>query len=297
MQTGSENTRIIALQGYCNHADWVLCANTPEPGLIIGMLILHSHAYTLHKFSNHGNLESSEMDSFSFSPIGYVESCFKQKFAIPRQPGLAPHAQAVIRLTGEFGRGAVDGLELSSHIWVQFVFHEILDEGWSPRVRPPRLGGNKKTGVFATRSTHRPNPIGLSVVRLDRIDCSNAVCLHISGVDLLDGTPVLDIKPYIPYADSIDSASNILAAAAPAILPVHFSDEARAHIELLQPGCDMNLQALIQEILGQDPRPAYQQFDEARTYGVTLLDFELKWRYFKPSPGAEIQVEVLALNS
>ncbi|MEQ9567396.1 MAG: tRNA (N6-threonylcarbamoyladenosine(37)-N6)-methyltransferase TrmO, partial [Pseudomonadales bacterium] len=155
----------------------------------------------------------------------------------------------------------------------------------------------KKAGVFATRSTHRPNPLGLSVVRLVGIVFSEGVCLRVSGVDLLDGTPVLDIKPYIPYADMVESATNMLAAATPIILPVHFSDEASGHVELLQENYDVDLRALIQEILGQDPRPAYQQLDETRTYGVTLLDFELKWRYFKPNPGVEIQVEVLALNS
>jgi len=237
------------------------------------------------------------MGNFNFSPIGFVESCFKQKFAIPRQPGLAPHARAIIRLKDGFNLDAVDGLELSSHIWVQFVFHETMEEGWSPRVRPPRLGGNKKTGVFATRSTHRPNPIGLSVVRLEKLDYSDAVCLYISGVDLLDGTPVLDIKPYVPYVDSVETATNMLASSTPEVLPVQFSDKALGHIELLQPGCDVDLRALIQEILAQDPRPAYHKLDEKRTYGVKLLDFELKWRYFKSLPGVGVQVEVLALNS
>jgi tRNA (adenine37-N6)-methyltransferase len=236
------------------------------------------------------------MSKFDFIPIGYVESCFKQKFAIPRQPGLAPNARAIIRLSKEmFGRDAVDGLEMSSHIWVQFVFHETLGEGWAQRVRPPRLGGNKKIGVFATRSTHRPNPIGLSVVRLENIDFTDGVCLHISGVDLLDGTPVLDIKPYIPYVDCVTEATNSLAVSPPGILNVHFSNTAQQQMAILQENQSTDLRDLIKEILGQDPRPAYQQLDEARTYGVKILNFELKWRYFRFED--EIRVEVLALNS
>jgi len=235
------------------------------------------------------------MSKYSFSPIGYVESCFKQKFAIPRQPGLAPNARGIIRLCKkEFGREAVDGLEKSSHIWVQFVFHETLEEGWSQRVRPPRLGGNKKIGVFATRSTHRPSPIGLSVVRLKSIDFTDGVSLHISGIDLLDGTPVLDIKPYVPYVDSVEGAENALAASAPEKLPIQFSSAASRQIESLQLAADTNLRSLIEEILSQDPRPAYQDLDEKRTYGVRLLDFELKWRYVLFE--GETRVEVLALN-
>lgn len=251
--------------------------------------------HELYKLTRHENLKLRKMDNFCFSPIAYVESCFKQKFAIPRQPGLAPNARAIIRLTEQFNPDAVEGLELSSHIWVQFVFHETLEEGWSPRVRPPRLGGNKKTGVFATRSTHRPNPLGLSVVRLDGIDFSEGVCLRVSGVDLLDGTPVLDIKPYIPYVDCIPEASNLLAASPPEKLDVQFSGIALQQVTMLQREQNTDLRALIEEILCQDPRPAYQELDETRTYGVTILDFELKWRYFQSGDG--VQVEVLALNS
>ena len=235
------------------------------------------------------------MNKYEFFPIGYVESCFKQKFAIPRQPGLAPSARAVIRLSKEiFGREAVEGLEMSSHIWVQFVFHETLEEGWAQRVRPPRLGGNKKIGVFATRSTHRPNSIGLSVVRLESMDFTDGVCLHVSGVDLLDGTPVLDIKPYIPYVDSVTEADNSLADSAPKKLAIQFSSEACKQIETLQLTVDTDLRSLIEEILSLDPRPAYQHLDEERTYGVRLLDFELKWRYVLFE--GETRVEVLALN-
>ncbi len=233
------------------------------------------------------------MDQFHFSPIGYVESCFKQKFAIPRQPGLAPHARATIQLLDHFPPATVEGLELSTHIWVQFVFHETVHEGWASRVRPPRLGGNKKVGVFATRSTHRPNPIGMSVVKLDRIDVDKQVRISISGVDLLDGTPVLDIKPYLPYVDSVAAASNQLAQAAPVALPIQFTAQAMNQIDAIQDGQKADVQALISEILAQDPRPAYQKIDETRTYGVRLLDFELKWRYCLA--GEEVYVEVLEL--
>jgi len=142
------------------------------------------------------------------TPIGFVQSCFKEKFATPRQPGLADAAKGVIELIPPFNLPeSVEGLEDCSHIWLQFVFHECMNQGWKPKVRPPRLGGNKKMGVFATRATHRPNALGLSVVKLDGIECTDdQVRLHISGLDLIDGTPILDIKPYIPYSDAIENA-------------------------------------------------------------------------------------------
>ena len=155
---------------------------------------------------------------FTFAPIGVIHSCFKEKFGIPRQPGLVPAARAVLELLPPYNRAeAVRGLEGFSHIWVSFVFHACLDAPWKPTVRPPRLGGNRRLGVFATRSTHRPNPIGLSAVELERIETGpGRVLLHLKGADLMDGTPVLDIKPYLPYSDVIPGATGGFAAEAPA---------------------------------------------------------------------------------
>ena len=158
------------------------------------------------------------------APVGIVRSCFKEKFAIPRQPQLAPAARGVLELLPPFDQGdAVEGLEQVSHVWLLFLFHQALEDKPRLKVRPPRLGGNKSMGVFATRATHRPNGIGQSVVRLEGVEPGR---LLLSGIDLLDGTPVLDIKPYVPYADSIAGASNQMANAAPVAIAVQWADNA-----------------------------------------------------------------------
>src|SRR5690606_10982809 len=174
--------------------------------------------------------------SYSFEPIGVVRSCFAEKFAIPRQPRLAPAATGVLELFPPYDRPeAITGLEQVSHLWLLFVFHAAASGPEHIRVRPPRLGGNQRIGVFASCATHRPNPLGQSVVRLDGIEAGR---LHVSGIDLLDGTPLLDIKPYVPYADSVCEATNDLAPAPPVLLPVSWSsaalDQARMHAGRLQ---------------------------------------------------------------
>lgn len=213
---------------------------------------------------------------FTFAPIGVIHSCFKEKFGIPRQPGLVPAARAVLELLPPYNRAeAVRGLEGFSHIWVSFVFHACLDEAWKPTVRPPRLGGNRRLGVFATRSTHRPNPIGLSAVELERIEASpGQVLLHLKGADLLDGTPVLDIKPYLPYSDVIPGATGGFAAEAPtALFEVSFSQPA-----LDRCAAEPELELLIRQILSRDPRPAYYgKNDGKRVFGMKLLDYDVKW--------------------
>ncbi|WP_110992361.1 tRNA (N6-threonylcarbamoyladenosine(37)-N6)-methyltransferase TrmO [Pseudomonas sichuanensis] len=214
------------------------------------------------------------------SPVGIVRSCFKEKFAIPRQPQLAPAARGVLELLPPFDQGdAVEGLEQVSHVWLLFLFHEALEDKPRLKVRPPRLGGNKSMGVFATRATHRPNGIGQSVVRLEGVEPGR---LLLSGIDLLDGTPVLDIKPYVPYADSILEATNQMAGAAPAPIAVQWSEsalpQAREHALRL----DEPLVALIEQCLAQDPRPAYQVPPVERVYGVKFWDVQVRWHYPQP---------------
>ncbi len=226
--------------------------------------------------------------SYSVSPIGFVRSCFKEKFAIPRQPQLAPAARGVLELVPPFDQAhALDGLEQVSHVWLLFLFHQALEAAPRLRVRPPRLGGNRMVGVFATRSTHRPNGIGQSVVRLERIESGR---LHLSGIDLLDGTPVLDIKPYVPYADAIEDARNGLASDAPELIAVRWTEASlqQAHREALR--LDEPLQELIEQCLAQDPRPAYQTPKPERRYGTRLWDVEVRWHY--PDPESITVLEV-----
>jgi tRNA-Thr(GGU) m(6)t(6)A37 methyltransferase TsaA len=226
----------------------------------------------------------------SVSPIGFVRSCFKEKFAIPRQPQLAPAARGVLELVAPFDSGdAVQGLEQVSHVWLLFLFHQALEDRPRLKVRPPRLGGNKSVGVFATRATHRPNGIGQSVVKLDKVEPGK---LWLSGIDLLDGTPVLDIKPYVPYADSVACAYNRIADAAPQLIEVQWLDDALSppHNHGLRLG--EPLVELIEQCLAQDPRPAYQTPQPERRYGSRFWDVDVRWHY--PEPGKICVLEVVA---
>lgn len=155
--------------------------------------------------------------SVTFEPIGVIRSCFREKFGIPRQAGLVAEAPATLEIMAPYNRAeAFRGLAEFSHVWIVFLFHDINRDGWRPTVRPPRLGGNKRVGVFATRSGYRPNPIGLSAVALEKITQeSGKLRLHLTGGDFLDGTPVLDVKPYVPYADRLPAATGGFAAAPP----------------------------------------------------------------------------------
>ncbi|HKS14078.1 MAG TPA: tRNA (N6-threonylcarbamoyladenosine(37)-N6)-methyltransferase TrmO [Pseudomonas sp.] len=224
----------------------------------------------------------------SVSPVGIVRSCFKEKFAIPRQPQLAPAARGVLELLPPFDQGdAVAGLEQVSHVWLLFLFHQALEDKPRLKVRPPRLGGNKSMGVFATRATHRPNGIGQSVVRLEGVQPGR---LLLSGIDLLDGTPVLDIKPYVPYADCIADARNQMASEAPPGIDVQWSDAAllQARAEALRLG--EPLVELIEQCLAQDPRPAYQVPAPERVYGVKFWDVQVRWHYPRPDRIQVIEV-------
>jgi len=211
------------------------------------------------------------------TPVGIVRSCFKEKFAIPRQPQLAPAARGVLELLPPFDQGdAVEGLEQVSHVWLLFLFHQALEDKPRLKVRPPRLGGNKSMGVFATRATHRPNGIGQSVVRLEGVEPGR---LLLSGIDLLDGTPVIDIKPYVPYADSIAGASNLMASAAPQAITVQWSDDALPQAKTHALRLGEPLAELIEQCLAQDPRPAYQVPAPERVYGVKFWDVQVRWQY------------------
>lgn len=232
---------------------------------------------------------------FHFHPIGVIRSCFREKFGIPRQPRLALAARATLELLPPYDQPVmVRGLEGFSHLWVIFVFHGVPAGRWHPTVRPPRLGGNRRLGVFATRSTFRPNPIGLSAVELEGIAIyGRRVVLHLKGVDLLDGTPVLDIKPYLPYADAIATAMGGFASTVPeSLAAVEFSPAAAAFCREWSEG---DLRELLGQILRQDPRPAYEQNDSAlRRYGMKLYDCDVRWEMRE---GVAYVTEIVQTNS
>ena len=226
-------------------------------------------------------------------PVAIAHTLFKEKFAIPRQPLLAPSAKGHIALLPPYNQAeALQGLEQVSHVWLIFQFHQAQpSEGdkLSLRVRPPRLGGNKKIGVFASRSTHRPNSLGQSLVKLDAID---DCCLQVSGLDLLDGTPIIDIKPYVPYADSLPEAFNHIAEQIPQMIEVVWSDKTLGQAKYHGQRLGDDVQGVIQQCLQQDPKPAYQRPVPDRTYGVRLWDLNVQWHY--PEAGV-IKVLSIAL--
>lgn len=221
------------------------------------------------------------MAEITFSPIGTIHSPYKEKFAIPRQPGLIEDGGGELELIAPYNHpDCVRGLENYSHVWLLFIFHQTMDKNWRPLVRPPRLGGNAKMGVFATRSTFRPNPIGMSLVELKKVECQgNNIKLHLGSLDLVDGTPIIDIKPYLPFAESIPDAHAGFAQDAPdANMDVIFSQTAHHQIQQMHIRYP-NLQRFLTQVLAQDPRPAYKkQSDDNREYAVHLLEFNVRWR-------------------
>lgn len=230
---------------------------------------------------------------FELDTLGLIHSPYKEKFAIPRQPGLVTSSTARLELLPPYNQAdTVRGLEQFSHLWLSFVFHQTMDQGWHPTVRPPRLGGNERVGVFATRSTFRPNPLGLSVVPLLGVTLERGgVWLELGAVDLLDGTPIVDIKPYIPYADSLPQARGGFAPEAPGdLLTVHFSPEAEAALAHHQRSLPQ-LRQFIGEVLAQDPRPAYKKGKaDEKEYGVRLFDLNVRFRIREP------ECEVISLD-
>ncbi|KZE33571.1 tRNA (N6-threonylcarbamoyladenosine(37)-N6)-methyltransferase TrmO [Crenobacter luteus] len=226
--------------------------------------------------------------SYTFEAVGRIHSPYREKFGIPRQPSLAPSARVTLELLPPYNQpDAVRGLSAFSHLWLTFVFHQTAERGWTPLVRPPRLGGNAKVGVFASRSTHRPNPLGLSLVELLDVDTRAGVMLTLAGADLLDGTPVLDIKPYIPFVEARPDARGGFVDGPPPTLAVAWSETALAQLAAL-PAPPPGFAALIGEVLAQDPRPAYQD-DPARVYGVRLYDYNVR---FSVAAGAATVLEI-----
>ncbi len=219
--------------------------------------------------------------SVQIEPVAVVHSCFVEKFGIPRQPGMVKSACAEVELLPPFNRKEmVRGLDAFSHLQLLFLFHGVLAEGWKPTVRPPRLGGRRRVGVFASRSPHRPNHLGLSAVRLDGIEVDRGVRLQVSGVDLLDQTPVVDIKPYIPYSDAIADADAGFTAVddqggvRPAVV---FTDRAALFCSRYRKETGRELRRLITGILQCDPRPCSQRGRKS-DYGMTLWDVNIRWR-------------------
>lgn len=211
------------------------------------------------------------MQSIPIHPIGYIRSDFKEKFGVPRQSGRAPSLTASVEFYPEYAvEDAFREIEGFSHLWLLFDFSATRDKGWNATVRPPRLGGNQRVGVFASRSPFRPNHIGLSCVKLERVEkTAKGVRLLVSGADLIDGTPILDVKPYLPFADCIQSAVGGYAEAKQAYsLQVDFPENLLAKIPAEK-------RAGIIECLADDPRPSYQ--DDERIYGMAFGDYQIKF--------------------
>lgn len=212
--------------------------------------------------------------TLNFDVIATVQSAFATKFGIPRQAGLVPELTSRIVFTPAYRNpDMLRGLEGFSHIWLLWNFSGNRQSGWSPTVRPPRLGGNVRMGVFATRSPFRPNPIGLSCVKLVEIlpDTPDGPVLVVAGADLMDGTPILDIKPYVPYADAHpDALGGFTDQAGDFLLEVHFPPQ------LLEKIPQQEQEALM-GVLSHDPRPSYQN-DPERVYGLSFSGCNVRFR-------------------
>lgn len=213
---------------------------------------------------------SASSQALPLQNIGVMRTPFSQKFGIPRQPGLVA-AEGRLEFVPPFNDpAAVVGLDKASHVWLLWQFHACPESApgeWQKTVRPPRLGGNERLGVFATRSGFRPNRIGMSVCQLLAIEPDGS--LRLGGVDMLDGTPVMDIKPYVSYADSVPDARMEWASAAPTLLEVEWQESVDTS------ALDEKTKTLIEAVLAQDPRPAYQQ--DKRDYGLELAGYNVRF--------------------
>ena len=228
------------------------------------------------------------MQDITFKIIARIKSDYHEKFGIPRQSGLVQSMRSIIRFEPEFRNAeALRGLEGFSHLWIVWIFSENIRETWSPTVRPPRLGGNKRLGVFATRSSFRPNPIALSCVKIEQIniDGTEGPEIIVSGADMLDGTPIVDIKPYLPYADAHPEA---VGGFADTVLRNKIHVKESEVLNKLSP----EKRSMLIEILEQDPRPAYQNNPE-RIYGFSFADSEIKFKV----AGDELEVVSIEKNA
>ena len=212
------------------------------------------------------------MSTFSISPIGVIKTPFEQKLGIPRQPNLCPNIRGTISLEPSFRREDVlRSLNTFSHLWVVYIFHK--SESWRETIKPPRLGGKRKVGVFASRAPHRPNQIGFSVVKLEGI--KENFDIEISGVDILNNTPLIDIKPYLSLWDNVDGANNGWVDETPPLIPldVDFSNLDKSILSQLK----TEQIDILKETLCWDPRPAYID-DYSRTYTHNVENLEVTWK-------------------
>lgn len=212
-------------------------------------------------------------ETFTFQTIARIRSDFPEKFGIPRQSGILKELESAIVFEPEFRNAeSLRGLEDFSHLWLLWIFSENIRGKFSPTVRPPRLGGNRRMGVFATRSSFRPNPVALSLVKLERIETSSdGPRIIVSGADLMDGSPIVDIKPYLPFADAVPEATG------------GFTDGLSSEpLSLEFPQAELEKVAFekresLLKILADDPRPAYQK-NPARVYGFRFASYEIKFK-------------------
>ncbi|MDP8161809.1 tRNA (N6-threonylcarbamoyladenosine(37)-N6)-methyltransferase TrmO [Pasteurella skyensis] len=240
-----------------------------------------------------------ELQPITCYPVGIIHTPYGEKFSVPRQPNLVAEGKGILRLLPPYNtEESVRGLSEFSHLWLLFQFHHIPQGKVQTTVRPPRLGGNQRVGVFASRSTHRPNPIGLSKVTLEKIDYKNGdVLLYLGSVDLVDGTPILDIKPYLAYADSEVNAKSGFAQHKPTPkLTVTFTQEAKQAVTSCQKFAKYQIDdpiAFIRDVIAQDPRPAYQQGKLTdRVYGMLLAECNIRWKIDTENPYQAIVVEI-----
>lgn len=233
-------------------------------------------------------MEEDSIKAITVTPIGIIRSCFPEKFGIPRQAGMVREARARILLFHDYGRvEMIKGLDQFSHIWVHFLFHQTVAEGWKPTVRPPGLGGQERVGVFASRSPHRPNHLGFSAVELIGLHTSGkGVELEVGGGDFLDGTPVIDIKPYLPYSDACECALPGYSGQSGGDYKIAFTQQALHFCMEYEESTGRRLKNLISQVLRQDPRPASQRRRKSG-FGVLLWDVNVRWN----AQGAVFTVE------
>jgi len=244
--------------------------------------------FVTHIVSSRGENATVSKMLYSFRPVGIIQTCFIEKFGVPRQSMMAMAARGIIKLNPDPQYvESLYQLDSFSHIWVVFLFQN-QNKAWRPRIEHPRTGGHKSVGVFASRSPNRPNPIGMSVVKLDKIDleAKGGIEIHVSGVDLLDGTPILDLKPYLPYADSIPEANSGWASDQIKQYEVSFSPECLAFLESQEAKAYPHLKELVEDLVAWDPRPRSQREamplelpeNDGKVFRFRIQNFDVEWK-------------------